>query len=219
MKLKHLESILQQVDGFEDPQIKLEQYLTPPHLAACFLLNALSAGDIEGMNVADLGCGTGMLGIGTQVLGAERTVGFELDSAAAQIARKNVEEFEVEMEIVETDVLKIEVDEGERFDTVILNPPFGTKPGNKGIDMKFLQQAFRLSKHRVYSLHKSSTRKYVLRNAQSWGAEAEVVAEMRYNLPKTYSFHKEKSKDVQVDLVRLTKKSQSTREVAGARKD
>ena len=25
------------------------------------------------------------------------------------------------------------------FDTVLMNPPFGTKPGNKGIDMVFLK--------------------------------------------------------------------------------
>lgn len=202
MKLKHLESILQQVQGFEDPQVSLEQYLTPPHLAACVLLNAAANEDIEDKDVADLGCGTGMLGIGSQVLGAARSVGFEIDESAAAIARNNIEEFEVDMEIVMGDVLEAQFE--PEFDTVLLNPPFGTKPGNRGIDMKFLRQAVQLSKYRVYSLHKSSTRNYILRTVKSWGVDADVIAEMRYNLPKTYSFHKAKSKDVEVDLIRLT---------------
>ena len=33
MKLKELESVLQQVDGFEEPKILLEQYPTSPHIA------------------------------------------------------------------------------------------------------------------------------------------------------------------------------------------
>ena len=43
------------------------------------------------------------------------------------------------------------------FDTVIMNPPFGTKH-NVGIDMKFLQVGLDLSQDVVYSLHKTSTR-------------------------------------------------------------
>lgn len=43
------------------------------------------------------------------------------------------------------------------FDTVIMNPPFGTKK-NSGIDMKFLQLACKFSSHSIYSLHKTSTR-------------------------------------------------------------
>lgn len=41
-------------------------------------------------------------------------------------------------------------------DTVIMNPPFGTR--NKGIDTVFLKAALNLASHAVYSLHKSSTR-------------------------------------------------------------
>lgn len=34
MRLKDLESYLQDVDGFAEPKILLEQYPTPPHIAA-----------------------------------------------------------------------------------------------------------------------------------------------------------------------------------------
>lgn len=37
MKLRCLEECLQQVRGFERPNISLEQYVTPPHLGAHML--------------------------------------------------------------------------------------------------------------------------------------------------------------------------------------
>lgn len=43
------------------------------------------------------------------------------------------------------------------FDTVVMNPPFGTKH-NAGMDMKFLSAALNIAKTAVYSLHKTSTR-------------------------------------------------------------
>lgn len=104
-----------------------------------------------------------------------------------------------------------------RADTVIMNPPFGTK--SKGADMEFLCVALKATRHtvcfwgvgtnnhqckqstivlqhtkhaQVYSLHKSSTRAHIQRVACSqYGASsAEVLAELRYDLPATYHFHK-----------------------------
>jgi rRNA N6-adenosine-methyltransferase METTL5 len=43
------------------------------------------------------------------------------------------------------------------FDTVIMNPPFGTKH-NAGMDIKFVEIGLQLARHSVYSLHKTSTR-------------------------------------------------------------
>jgi predicted RNA methylase len=37
MKLRELESYLQDVDGFAEPKVALEQYPTPPHIAARIL--------------------------------------------------------------------------------------------------------------------------------------------------------------------------------------
>ena len=90
-------------------------------------------------------------------------------------------------------------------DTVLTNPPFGTKCGSEGIDMAFLRCAVRLAKGAVYSFHKRSTRNYVLGTAESCEdvVDARVVAEMQFELPRTYAFHKEKVVSVDVDLVRL----------------
>lgn len=98
MKLKELESYLQQVDTFEAPKILLEQYPTSPHIAgkkptrkmhteirhvltifffsffislACMLYTIHSTfDDIKGKLVADLGCGCGVLSIGAAMLEA-----------------------------------------------------------------------------------------------------------------------------------------------------
>jgi rRNA N6-adenosine-methyltransferase METTL5 len=58
----------------------------------------------------------------------------------------------------------------------------------------------------VYSLHKTSTRDFIIKKAgKAWGAHVEVVAEMRFPLPATYKFHKKQNADVQVDLIRVTR--------------
>ena len=87
-------------------------------------------------------------------------------------------------------------------DTVLTNPPFGTKH-NAGIDVQFLLTATRLARRAVYSFHKRSTRAYLLKTIQEWGFQAEVAAEMEFDISQMYQFHKEKTKDVEVDLLRV----------------
>ena len=54
----------------------------------------------------------------------------------------------------------------------------------------------------------SSTRAYITKCAKRWGnvESIEVVAQMRFDLPKMYKFHKKKSRDVEVDMIRLTRR-------------
>jgi len=88
-------------------------------------------------------------------------------------------------------------------DTVITNPPFGTK-NNEGIDVQFLKTAIRLAKRAVYSFHKTSTRPFLMKLlTEKWGLNAEVVAEMKFDIPNMYKFHKQKCVDVEVDLLRI----------------
>lgn len=89
-------------------------------------------------------------------------------------------------------------------DTVVTNPPFGTKH-NAGIDVRFLKAATRLARRAVYSFHKTSTRDYLLKKITTeWGYEAKVVAELKFDLPQTYKFQKQKSVDIAVDLIRIS---------------
>ncbi|CAN9497775.1 unnamed protein product [Ophioblennius macclurei] len=206
MKLKELESCLQQVDTFEAPKVLLEQYPTSPHIAACMLFTIHSSfDDIEGKLVADLGCGCGVLSIGAAVLDAGLCVGFDIDEDALDIFRRNAEEFELtNVDLIQCDLCCLEAEAyAQKFDTVIMNPPFGTK--HKGVDMTFLRAALTMAKTAVYSLHKTSTREHIQKKAQDWGFKMEVIAELRYDLPASYKFHKKKSVDIEVDFMRFSK--------------
>uniref|UniRef100_A0A8C5R8Z8 Methyltransferase-like protein 5 n=1 Tax=Leptobrachium leishanense TaxID=445787 RepID=A0A8C5R8Z8_9ANUR len=205
MKLKELEGCLQQVDVFENPKLLLEQYPTRPHIAACMLYTIHNTfGDIEDKVVADLGCGCGVLSIGAAMLGAGMCLGFDVDRDALEIFKTNTEEFElINIDMVQCDVCSIPSESLiKSVDTVIMNPPFGTKH-NKGMDMVFLKTALQMARTSVYSLHKTSTREHIKKKAADWKVKVEVLAELRYDLPASYKFHKKKSVDIEVDFVRF----------------
>lgn len=67
--------------------------------------------------------------------------------------------------------------------------------------------AVQMAQSAVYSLHKTTTRAHVQKVAQRdpHVASAEVLAEMRFDLPATYAFHKQRSADIAVDLWRIEK--------------
>ncbi|KAL3250065.1 hypothetical protein MRX96_055675 [Rhipicephalus microplus] len=129
MKLKHLKSILDDVDSFDSPNVHLEQYPTPPDIAAHMMHHVYSQGEIEGKLVADLGCGAGILSIGAAVLNAGLTVGFDVDAAALQVCLQNCTDMEISaVDMVQWDLTR-PPDARWRgaFDTVVMNPPFGTR--------------------------------------------------------------------------------------------
>uniref|UniRef100_A0A023GJC7 Methyltransferase-like protein 5 n=2 Tax=Amblyomma TaxID=6942 RepID=A0A023GJC7_AMBTT len=204
MKLKQLKSILDGVDTFDTPNVHLEQYPTPPDIAAHVMHHVFSQGELEGKLVADLGCGTGILGIGAAILNAGYVIGFDIDAAALEVCVQNF----VEMELVSVDTvqcdLTLEPDARWKamFDTVVMNPPFGTR--TKGLDMVFLKSALFMSSGSVYSLHKTSTREHIVKKAEEWGVDCRVVAELRYNIDRLYTFHKRDSADVAVDFVHFS---------------
>ena len=71
--------------------------------------------------------------------------------------------------------------------------------------MDFLRVAATISAGAIYSLNKSSTRQHIHKVAtEELGMEeADVLAQLRYDLPKSYRFHKLKTKDIEVDLWRF----------------
>uniref|UniRef100_UPI00398F72CF rRNA N(6)-adenosine-methyltransferase METTL5 isoform X1 n=1 Tax=Pristiophorus japonicus TaxID=55135 RepID=UPI00398F72CF len=206
LTLKKLESSLQQVDTFAQPKLFLEQYPTSPHIAAHMLYTIHTTfDDIENKLVADLGCGCGVLSIGAAMLDAGLCVGFDIDEDALDIFNRNAEEFELaNVDMVQCDICSVTTGKlSKKFDTIIMNPPFGTKH-NKGMDMTFLKTALDMARTAVYSLHKTSTRDYVQKKADEWKVKMEVIAELRYDLPASYKFHKRKSIDIEVDFVRFS---------------
>ncbi|XP_069472276.1 rRNA N6-adenosine-methyltransferase METTL5 isoform X2 [Ambystoma mexicanum] len=161
--------------------------------------------DIEDKVVADLGCGCGVLSIGAAMLGAGMCLGIDIDDDALEIFKTNADEFELSnIDLIQFDVCSLPPDKMVNIvDTVIMNPPFGTKH-NQGMDMTFLKSALQIARTAVYSLHKTSTRNYVKKKAEEWNVNMEVIAELRYDLPASYKFHKKKSVDIEVDFIRLS---------------
>ncbi|XP_064647569.1 rRNA N6-adenosine-methyltransferase METTL5-like [Lineus longissimus] len=208
MKLKELESNLQDVDGFEEPKILLEQYPTSPHIAAR-MLHTISASfdDIENKLVADLGCGCGVLSMGAVMLGCSHCTGFDIDDDALDICSSNFSDFQINnLDLVQIDLANLDVTLTKwqkKFDTVIMNPPFGTKH-NKGIDMAFLKLGIEMATTAVYSLHKTATREHIQKKATEWGVKMDILAQLRYDLPASYKFHKKTSVDIEVDFIRFS---------------
>jgi len=208
MKLKELQGLLQQVESFDKPNVKLEQYPTSPHIASHMLYTiANSYDELEGKCIADLGTGTGILGIGAQLLGSCYTIGIDIDPKALSLAQENAQTLEVEnMEFIVCDIQQLSILSKPQIsltqiDTVIMNPPFGTK--NKGIDMLFLKKATEIANTSVYSLHKTSTREHITKTVKAWGFEAEVLAQLNWDIPQMYKFHKKSSVDIDVDFIRI----------------
>eukprot|EP00088_Acartia_fossae_P017872 TRINITY_DN2022_c6_g1_i2.p1 TRINITY_DN2022_c6_g1~~TRINITY_DN2022_c6_g1_i2.p1 ORF type:complete len:212 (-),score=23.11 TRINITY_DN2022_c6_g1_i2:587-1222(-) len=204
MKLKELESHLQEVDDFDEPKILLEQYPTRPHIAACMIHTmASSFDDIEDRSILDLGCGCGMLSIGCVMLGAGNVLGVDIDQSALDTCQQNIEAFDIDnIDLVNASVDSVDRVVDGKVDVVVMNPPFGTKH-NKGLDMVFLEKGIKLATRAVYSLHKTSTRDHVLKKGEAWGTKPQVLAELRYDLPNTYKHHKKASVDIQVDFIRF----------------
>ncbi|KAH9606238.1 hypothetical protein KSS87_022947 [Heliosperma pusillum] len=203
MKLKQLEGLLGNLDQFSSPKIELEQYPTGAHIASRMLYTAEhSFGDVSDKVVADFGCGCGTLGIAAALLGADHVVGFDVDAESLEIAALNAEELELDINFVQSDIQNVEC-RGKVIDTVVMNPPFGTR--KKGADMDFLCVALKVASRAVYSLHKTTTRDHVRKTAlQDCNAKsAEVLCELRYDVPKMYKFHKKKEVDIAVDLWRF----------------
>ena len=93
MKLKHLESCLSSLPNriFPNPKIELEQYPTSVHLTSSIILSALAKGDAgPGTSVLDLGCGTGMLGLGFALVRSDMVYLIDCDPEAMSLARENV---------------------------------------------------------------------------------------------------------------------------------
>jgi len=220
MKLKDLEMLLQRIEGFKSPKIKHEQYETGHHIGARMLFTMHSFGDVEHKSILDLGIGCGRLGIGCAALGASFVLGVDIDPDALAQCSTNTCKLEAEQDDEEEDdclavldLICADVCEDSfwsRFNqtvqVVVMNPPFGTK-NNKGIDMIFLRRGLDLATEAVYSLHKSSTRDYILKKSKDWNVKSEILAQLRYDLPKTYKFHKKQSKDIEVDFYRFEKNS------------
>jgi len=194
---RQLEISLSKLKIREDPDLALEQYPVSPEVGAELLFMAgFGHGDIVGRRVLDLGSGTGRLAIGAGLLGADHITGIDIDPRSVSLARYNSNKFRVNVKWIVGDVNTVK----GKFDTVIMNPPYGTR--KEHADIKFLEQSFRVAET-IYSIHKSTTRTYLREFIGRHGKHVDEIRNAEMMLPHLFDFHHKKWKTISVDLYRI----------------
>lgn len=191
--------ILSKLELFENPNAAIEQYPTDSEAAATALWFAYQKGDIEDKIITDLGCGTGLLGIGALLLGAKKCHFVDIDANAIEIAKRNAGKLELKNAFFAVeDITKF----GEKTDTVIQNPPFGVQ--QKHADKIFLDKAFETATV-VYSFHKIESREFIERTASNNGFGLTNVLEFDLPIKATQKFHKRRIYRFKVGCFRMEK--------------
>ena len=195
---------LSRLRGFSDPQVRLEQYVTDSDVAAQVLWTAHMNDELLDKKMADLGAGTGILGIGALLLGAREVIFVESEKTAIKILIKNLEwvkanyEFSGKYRLLEADIQ----DFREQVDIVVENPPFGTKMTH--LDKIFLEKAMQ-SAPVIYSLHKSTSTAFIQAISRDHGFSAHESGKFLYPLPATMAHHTKKRAFIEVSLFILRK--------------
>lgn len=194
MKQRKLEMLLEEIEGFFDPELELEQYQTPSLLAAEILHFAYMQGDLDD-SVQDLGCGTGILAIGAKLLGARKVVGYDMDPKALEIANINARKLGVEIDFVFSDIADIE----GHVKTTVMNPPFGARV--KGRDRPFLSSALRTSEV-IYSIHNRGSLAFIQKFIKPAIITHSYVA--KFPIKRIFDFHKKEREVIEVEIYRIT---------------
>ena len=190
---------------FENPKLMSEQYATDSESAAEALWFAYMNGDIQDHMVADLGCGTGLLGIGALQLGADKVYFVDNDKEAIDVCNRNLATATDESAASKAVVIAADIlDFHEKVDCVVQNPPFGTKA--KHADRQFLLQAFKVGQA-VYSIHKIETADFVKKIAADNGFTVTNILPLQLQLKNTYEFHRSKMRRVDVGMFRIVKRT------------
>lgn len=205
MSRRSLARALAQLAEFEDPRVDLEQYATPPDLAAHLLCRADLEGDFD-RPVLDLGAGTGVLAVGAALRGG-RAVGVERDPTALAVARRNAAAADVEVRWLLGDATRPPVCP-DRPVTVLMNPPFGAQDGNEGADRAFLRTAATVGAV-SYSVHNAGSRAFVESFAEDNGGTVTHAFGATIGLDRRFAFHTSERRDLDVEVFRVEWAAQS----------
>ena len=195
MKKVQLDRILQSLEAIPSPRPDIEQYPTPPQIAAELGYLALAKGDLTGARVLDAGCGNGVLAVAAKLLGAAEVVGVDVDPLAIQVAQRNARRAKVEIEWRHGDIASVR----EPFDTVLMNPPFGSQ--RRHADLPFLETVLALGRV-VYSFHNGVSEGFVRRRIEGRGGRITDRVPYLFPIPRTFPFHREGVRRIEVVLFR-----------------
>lgn len=196
--------VLSGLGGFKQPKVMREQYTMDSEIGASVLWNASLIGDIKGKVLVDLGCGTGLLGLGALLLGAKQIFFIDNDKKALEMAKNNVAKLKSEgyylgeVEFICEGIVDIK----QKADIVLQNPPFGTKV--KHTDIMFLEKALEIAPI-VYSFHKSETKPFLERFSAKYDAKITHIWDFKFPLKASFSFHRRRLHRINVSCLRLQK--------------
>lgn len=201
---KALAMLLSGLEGFIEPKVRVEQYATDPEIAAEVLWQAYMKGDIGKVSV-DLGCGTGILGIGLLALGSEKVYFIDLDQKVIDIAKENLSKLESEYNLGDAVFKCQDIDDfNDSVELVVQNPPFGVKV--RHMDKIFLKRAFEISKV-VYSFHKTESKKFLQSFAKDNNFKITDVFDFNFPLKATMKHHTRKIKKIEVSCFRFERQN------------
>jgi putative methylase len=203
MRLRDLEMALESMKRLDEYDVSLEQYPTPAPIAAAVLYAAqMEHNDITDKTVCDLGCGNGIFAIGAALLGANRTIGIDVQSKALKASQMNSRSLGTEdtVDWVLGDVSSIQIQ--CPIDTVVSNPPFGVK--KRGVDLRFLKKAISIADV-IYSMHLAGDKNRVFLKNEIEKLDARVAQLETFQFPigRLFEYHKKQKHMVDVDLYRI----------------
>jgi len=189
--------------GFSEPDVSLEQYPTPPDLAAHILHVADLQGDIAGHTVLDLGTGTGVLALAAACRDPARVLALERDAEALAVARENERTVApgTPVDWLRGDATRAPLGPNS-VDTVVMNPPFGAQSGNEGADRAFLTTAASVAGV-SYSIHNAGSREFVESFAADEGGTVTHAFAAEFDVPRLYDHHDREREVVEVELFRI----------------
>lgn len=188
-------------------KMRLEQYPTPTSVAAHIVWIALLKGSISGATVTDFGCGNGILATTSLLAGSYRAICIDIDEEIITYAQKILlEEFprvSYRLILMVGDAVSIELN---NVDTVVMNPPFGIAKHNRGLDLKFLENALKNARY-VYSLHKYSEGfiKMLEKVKKKMGFDVVWFEGINLEIPMIYERHRRRVYRIKVVFVGLAK--------------
>ena len=199
---KHLEMRLQNIPSHPKPKVGLEQYTTPSVIASDLIWNAFGIGDIEDKNIVDLGCGTGIFAIGSALMGANSSIGVDIDEDSIQLARDVSEKLKLDnVEFIVSDI--DEFNQPLNADTLFQNPPFGSqRNADKGQDLKFVKKAIEIDAKVIYSFHMASTEEFLIKFYEDNNLKITHIFRYKFPIPKIYEFHNKEKQIVNVIVIR-----------------
>lgn len=207
---KDLAIFLSRLEIFEKPSRDLEQYPTDGDIAAQVLWEASNNGHIDEKHIIDLGCGTGILGIGALLLGAKSVEFIDVDPRVYPVLKKNL--------AILTDNWEIDIENRWSFSNknvahamitpredavVIMNPPFGTKQIHA--DREFLSTAIKIAPV-VYSMHKTTTENFLHPFIADNNFSLFWKEEVLFPIKQTMTHHTKRLQRVEVILIGIKKK-------------